>query len=116
MDPKSPKLLEDVADACKFVAGVTAGVTFSDYLSDRLLRQAVERNFEIIGEALLRIERVDPSTAARISDFRGVIGLRNRLAHGYDDIDNPRIWEIIQAFLPILQRESAQLLQEAQGD
>jgi uncharacterized protein with HEPN domain len=69
MHPKSPKWV-DIADACAFVIEITAGSTVADFASDRLLRQAIERNFEIMGEALLRIERTDPATAARMADFR----------------------------------------------
>ena len=59
MHPKSPKLLEDIRDAAAFVQQCTAGRSLADYLADRMLRQAVERNFEIIGEALGRLDRLD---------------------------------------------------------
>ena len=114
MHPKSPKWLDDIADACAFVLEIAANVTVVDYASDRRLRQAVERNFQIIGEALRRLERTDPASAARISDYRAVIGLRNRLVHNYDDIDNEEVWEIIQHFLPVLRRETELLVQEAE--
>lgn len=78
------------------------------------MRYAIERNFEIIGEALLRLERTDPATAARIPDYRAVIGLRNRLAHGYDSINSERVWEIVQDFLPNLRSEVDQLLREVE--
>src|SRR5688572_2399150 len=116
MHPKSPKWLDDMADACAFVLEITANVTMLDYASDRSLRQTVERNFQIIGEALRRLERSDPTTAARISDYRAVIGLRNRLVHNYDDIDNEEVWQIIQHFLPILRRETELLVQEAEDN
>jgi uncharacterized protein YutE (UPF0331/DUF86 family) len=61
--------------------------SLSAYSSNAKLHAEVERPFEIIGEALLRLERSDPAVATRISDYRRVIGFRNRLAHGYDDID-----------------------------
>ena len=114
MDPKSPKLLDDIIDACAFVGEATANTTLTDYAGNRLLRHAIERNFEIIGEALLRLERTDPATAARIAEYRAVIGLRNRLVHGYDSINSARVWEIVQVFLPELRREVDQLLQEAE--
>lgn len=113
MDPKSPKLLDDIADACGFIVEITSNLTEALYASDRLRRQSVERNFEIMGEALRRLEKTDPTTAARISDYRAVIGLRNRLVHGYNDIDDGRVWEIIQHFLPVLRHEALGLLAKA---
>ena len=116
MHPKSPKWLDDIADACAFVIEITANVTVADYASDRRLLYAVERNFQIVGKVLRRLERTDPATAARISDYRAVIGLRNRLVHNYDDIDNQEVWEILQHFLPVLRRETEHLVQEAEDE
>ena len=70
MHPKSPKLLEDIEDASSFVAEITANATLAEFIGDRRLRQLVERNFEIIGEALSRLRRIDPATMARISDLQ----------------------------------------------
>lgn len=113
MLPRSPKLLEDIADACGRIAEITSGITPADFARDWRIHQVVERNIEIIGEALLRMERADFSTASRITDYRQVIGLRNRLVHGYDDIDRQRVWEILQRSLPILERDVRALLDEA---
>jgi uncharacterized protein with HEPN domain len=76
-----------------------------------MLRAAVERS-EVIGEALLRLERHDPVLAARITDYRRIIGFRNRLAHKYDDTDHDQVWEIISDYVPILKAESIALLTE----
>ncbi|MGH2614149.1 MAG: HepT-like ribonuclease domain-containing protein [Thermomicrobiales bacterium] len=114
MHPKSPKWLDDIADACAFIAQITANATAADYDADRLLRHAVERNFEIIGEALRRLERTDPLTAARISGYRAAGDFRNRLAHQYDDVDNAQVWEIVQDIVPVVYREAEQLLREAE--
>jgi uncharacterized protein with HEPN domain len=116
MHPKSPKLLDDIADASSFVAEITANATLAEFIADRRLRQVVERNFEIIGEALSRLGRTDPDTMARISDCRDIIGLRNVLIHNYDEIDRQRVWRIIKESLPILQREVTLLLEEAEAD
>ena len=66
MHPRSPKLLEDVRDAAAFIREVTTGVSLAQYSANRLLRQAVERNFEIIGEAVRRLASQDPDTAAHL--------------------------------------------------
>ncbi len=95
MHPRAPKLLEDIRSAADFVKTVTQGVALEQFKLDRLLRQAVERNFEIIGEALRRLEKDDPGTAARIADYRRIIAFRNVLIHGYDVIDPAIVWSAI---------------------
>lgn len=55
MHPKSPKLLDDVRRSCEFIHEYTVNKTIEDYLSDRLMRHAVERNISIIGEAISRL-------------------------------------------------------------
>jgi uncharacterized protein with HEPN domain len=88
-------------------------LTLADDETDRLLRRAAERSFEIVGEALVRIERDDPATAERISNHRKIIGLRNRLAPGYGKTDHALMWEFIEVFLPRLRLETMALLAEA---
>ncbi len=113
MHPKSPKLLDDVARSCRFIAEDTRGQTLNTYLGNRQVRQAVERNLEIIGEALGRLRTVDPQTAEQITDLHRIIGLRNRLAHGYDDeIDDTLIWSAVQESLPVLRAQIGALLPE----
>ena len=90
MHPKSPKWLQDILEACELIQTATAGRGLADYERDRLLRSAVERNFEIIGEALNRIRQNDPALAGRIPENRAIIGFRNLLIHGYDSIDHSR--------------------------
>ncbi len=114
MHAKSPRWLEDIVRSGAFVTKVTADVTFADFDSNLLLRSGVERHFEIIGEALRRLEDTDPATAARIAGSRTAIGFRNRLAHRYDDIDNAQVWEIVHNTLPILLADAAQLMHEAE--
>lgn len=113
MHPKSPKLLDDVVRSCQFILEDTTGKTLESYENNRLMRQAVERNLEIIGEALVRLREVDRITAARITDIHQIIGLRNRLAHGYDEeIDNVLVWQAVQESCPILRAEAEALLPE----
>jgi uncharacterized protein with HEPN domain len=81
---------------------------FSIYLSDKMLRRAVEREFEIMGEAMNRIEKID--STVEISSKKQIIGVRNRVIHGYDKIDNEIIWGIIIRHLPTLKQEIDSLL------
>ena len=81
---------------------------FKIYLGNKMLRRAVEREFEIIGEAMNRIDKIDPEII--ISSKRQIINMRNRVIHGYDKIDNEIIWGIIVRHLPGLKREISELL------
>jgi uncharacterized protein with HEPN domain len=74
----------------------TQGLTLQEFQHNRVLRHAVERNFEIIGEAMRRLEKDDPATAARITDYRRIIAFRNVLIHGYDIIDPAIVWGAIE--------------------
>lgn len=87
MRPESPKYLEDIRDAAAFVLEATSDSDLAQYLENRLLRQAIERNFEITGEALNRLRRTDPEAAGRIGNTPRIVAFRNILAHGYDTID-----------------------------
>ena len=81
---------------------------FSVYLANKMLRRAVEREFEIIGEAMNRIERLDPKI--KISSKKQIINMRNRVIHGYDKIDDEIVWGIIMRYLPGLKNEIISLL------
>jgi uncharacterized protein with HEPN domain len=81
---------------------------FEVYMADKMLRRAVEREFEIIGEAMSRIEKLDSSI--EITSKRQIISMRNRVIHGYDRIDNEIIWGTIVRHLPTLKLEIDKLL------
>ena len=81
---------------------------FKVYLSDKMLRRAIEREFEIIGEAMVRLERLDSSL--EISSKKQIISMRNRVIHGYDKIDHEIIWGTIVRHLPKLKVEINSLI------
>ena len=81
---------------------------FNIYIADKMLRRAVEREFEIIGEAMNRIEKID--STINISSKYQIINMRNRVIHGYDKIDNEIIWGTIVRHLPTLKKEVNNLL------
>ena len=66
-------------------------------------RKAIERNIEIIGEAMDRILKTDPSF--KISDARKIVDTRNRIIHGYDSVSDDVIWMIVNRYLPMLEKE-----------
>ena len=112
MPPKIPKYLDDIRDAAQFVIDLVRGRTLDNYRRDRVPRQTVERNFEIIGEAMNRIAKLDPDTAARIGNYPRIIAFRNVLTHGYDMIEDDRVWSVIQNELPALGEQVERLLND----
>ena len=99
-------------DAACAIEASTHGKSLNDYLAARPMRDAAQWNFCVMGEALSKLRQKDPATAARISDYTKIIGLRNQLIHGYGVINNQITWEIITTHLPTLHRELDQLLSE----
>lgn len=109
---EAKKYLFDVQQAAARLAEFTAGKTFEDYRNDAMLRAAVERQFEIIGEALAKLARVDEKLVARISEHRRIVAFRNILIHGYADVDARLVWDVVEAKLPVLRGEIESLLRE----
>ena len=106
------KFLEDVRLAAEKIIQFTSGKSFEDYQKDALLRSAVERQFEIVGEALNRLSKTDPGSLDRITDFDQIIAFRNLLIHGYDIIDHTIVWSIVEDKLESLLREVKQELSD----
>ena len=99
MTPEARRLLEDMRDAAGDVAAFTGGKSLSAYLADRQLRRAVERSFEIVGEALSQLRKIDEPLATGFTDYRKIIGFRNVLIHGYSQVDDELTWSIIESDL-----------------
>lgn len=115
MTVETKKLLLDVREAGDSILAHTAGKTLADYAADRFFRRAVEREFEIIGEALNRLARMDAATAERITEMRRIVDFRNRIIHGYDSIDDEVVWGVTERHLPELVREVTALLAAAES-
>lgn len=106
------KYLHDIQQAAELLTTFTAGKAFADYEADAMLRSAVERQFEIIGEALAQLTRLDEVLASRINEHRQIIDFRNVLIHGYSIVDDRLVWDIVETRLPALHREITALLDE----
>ena len=111
MHADARKLLWDAQQAAERIARFTDGKTFQSYEGDEFLRSAVERQFEIIGEALNQLRRVDPTTAAAIPELQRIIAFRNVLVHGYADVDNLLVWGVVESKLGSLRSALASLLE-----
>ena len=108
MDRNLKKYLFDISTAINNIEDYIGNPKiFTNYEKNRQLQQAVERNLEIIGEATNRILEINPNI--HISNARKIVGARNRIIHGYDDIDNAEIWSIVINSLPILKKEIDEL-------
>ncbi len=110
-DPRA--YLWDARDAAAAILEFVAGKTFEDYASDRLLRSAVERQFEIIGEALNQLCKIEPEWGDRIPDVPQIIAFRNVLIHGYASVNDLTVWGTIDESLPTLYETVTSLLDES---
>lgn len=104
--------LWDVIDAAMAIDAFTSGVDFSGYAGSPLIQAAVERKFEIIGEALAQLSRHNPELAGKIPGTPQIVGFRNLLIHGYAAIDQRRVWRILGESLPPLVAVVRRLLKE----
>lgn len=116
MQLESKKLLEDARQAAEYIAQFTSDKKMADYVDDALLRSGVERQFQIIGEALNRLIKLDPNLTAQISQCRRIISFRNILVHGYDVVDNAVVWDVIVNDLPKLRARVQELLTQPTDD
>lgn len=103
MRPEAKKFLWDALTAADAVTGLVVGFSIEDYLADARTRWAVERQLQIIGEALAQLRQKDPETAAGISELPSIVAFRNILVHGYADVDHKIVWGAIVADLKPLQ-------------
>lgn len=107
--------LWDAAEAARLVHEFASGNTESDFNADLIVRSAIERQMEILGEALKRLRRDDADTAARVPGLDRIVGMRNVLAHEYGDIDYEILWRATATEIPTLIPILNQLVEEARG-
>ncbi|MGB9004571.1 MAG: HepT-like ribonuclease domain-containing protein [Candidatus Aminicenantales bacterium] len=102
-DLKDAAPLWDMLDAARAILDFIQEKNAEDYFRDRMLRGAVERHLEIIGEAARRVSEPFQARHPEIS-WRRIIGLRNILAHEYGEIKHERIWDLVVQEIPELVR------------
>jgi uncharacterized protein with HEPN domain len=110
MDNEIKVWLFDISNAIAEIESFFSTIPkeFATYKNDLRTRRAVERNIEIIGEALSRILTKDPEI--NISNSRKIVDTRNRIIHGYDSVSDEIIWGIVIKHLPLLQIEVQSLI------
>ena len=114
MDERILKWLFDIKIAIKEIDSYFEGseMDFFKYKENLMLKRAVERDLEIIGEAINRIVKRDPAFENKITNAKSIIGLRNQVIHAYDNISDENIWSILQIHLPKLKGEIEILTQQ----
>ena len=104
------KRLLDAFEAIEAIERFIENCSLDHYLDNELIQSAVERKFEIIGEALKRALEADPSVLMIIPDLRRIVGTRNRIIHVYEAVDQLILWDSIQNDLPGLKSSLLALL------
>lgn len=102
--------LYDILEAADAIYVFLRGVDFAQFLENDLIRSAVERKYEIIGEAVSQLAKIEPKLASQISRWREIIAFRNIIVHGYAELDYEVVWNARDASLPELRAEVAALL------
>lgn len=95
--------LFDIVRACQAVAGFIAGCNEPGFRANDLLRSAVARKIEIVGEAARRLSPEFRAAHPQVP-WRQIVGMRDRLIHGYDDIDWGKVWSVAAEELPALEK------------
>jgi uncharacterized protein with HEPN domain len=111
-----PASTSGTREAAGAIEEFTRGKAYQDYAASRLLRAAVERQFEIIGEALSQLAKVDPALAGRARHLPRIVAFRNILIHGYAVIDDATVWRAVEENLPALRGDLDALLGEPGGE
>ncbi|MCW3084918.1 MAG: hypothetical protein JWP12_2284 [Bacteroidetes bacterium] len=105
------KYLQDILGSIDGIKSHTNGIKkFVDFVSNRLVYRAVERELEIIAEAITRINKVDGSI--EISQSKKIIGLRNRVIHAYDTISEDIVWGVVVNHIDNLKTEVEELIKK----
>jgi uncharacterized protein with HEPN domain len=115
MRPEAGASLWDAAEAARHVHEFAKGKTEAEFRSDLVIRSAIERQLEILGEALNRLRRDDPDTAARVPDIDKIIGMRNIIAHEYGEVDDEIVWRAATTRIPALTPLLGELVEDARG-
>ena len=112
MTTETRQRLLDALESCQTIRRYTAGIDVAAYLRDDEKRDAVERRLGIVGEALHRASALAPALTEQLPELRQIVGLRNRVIHGYADVNAEIVWNVVQHMLPSLQARLADLLAE----
>jgi uncharacterized protein with HEPN domain len=102
MHERTAKRLHDAMTAARYIQQFVAGHTFQEYLDDVYFRSAVERQFEILSESLKAAASREPELNKCFPELHAIVGLRNRIAHSYDELEEKTLWDAATVEIPTL--------------
>lgn len=109
MTDRSAKYWSDILTAIAEIEGFVAGIdSLNAYVRDVKTKRAVERGLAIIGEAVGKLAKERPDVP--LDSARAIVGMRNRLIHSYDNVDDRIVWEVVRNHLPALKKVAEQHL------
>jgi len=109
MTERSAKYWSDILTAINEIEGFVAGIdSLNTYVSDVKTKRAVERGLAIIGEAVGKLAKEQPDVP--LESARAIVGMRNRLIHSYDNVDDRIVWEVVRNHLPQLKAAAEEQL------
>lgn len=109
MNNQTRKRIFDAIQACLAIEEFTKDTDFAGYMGNAMMRAAVERQLEIIGEALNLATHADDSLDEALPEAHQIIGMRNRIIHGYDSVDHMIVWDVVQTKIVPLRQSLEQL-------
>jgi uncharacterized protein with HEPN domain len=114
-EARDPAALWDMLRAARAIVSFAGSLSLDAYRANPLVRRAVERELEILGEAA---RRVSDTTRARHDGipWQQIVGLRNVLAHQYDEIDDERVWRLAKDDVPRLVRQLEPLVPDTPNE
>lgn len=108
--------LSDIIEACDAIAAALLGLGLDEYKRNRLVRSSVEREFIIVGEAILALSHVAPEAFAAITRARRIVDFRNQLTHEYPTVDDTVVWAIADRDVPVLRDECSAFMNSILAD
>jgi uncharacterized protein with HEPN domain len=116
MTDEVKKRLLDALEACREIAEYAEGLDFPSFVSNQMARKAIYYEVGVIGEALNVASTEDPTLGERVPELRRIIGIRHRVFHGYDSVDDEIVWDVVQNKVPVLEGQLSALLDDLGED
>lgn len=113
-DPRA--FLWDARDAALAIQAFTKGMDSAAYAANAMAQAAVERKFEVIGEALSQLSRIDTALASRVPDLARIVAFRNQLIHGYASVNVGTVWNVLTSAIPPLLSAIQSMLDDAEPE